>query len=533
MVRCVAYRPGGIRRRVVSLSLLAAVSTVLVTGCGGSSSSSTARDLAYVPGQYLSFDTFQHRCEAPRIGSNPNTGEPYPDQPGSTLAENHFLRAWMNDRYLFYNQIPDLNPNDHDSPTQYFMAMRPDFDEFYFHMPTAQWQQQSQAGASVGYGIRWLIDFPQVFIAYVEPGSPGDIDRGWGRLQRGDEVLAINGVSLSGSVTSAQANMINRALSGEANTAFDFNFATSAGGNQTVTLTAETVTSSPVLVDTVLDVGDVQVGYILFNSHIAPAEAALFNAISDLQQAGVDELVLDLRYNGGGSLAIASQLAYMIAGPDATNNRAFESLQFNDKHTTINPFTDAPNRPISFIDETLGLGAMSSGQSLPSLDLPRVFVLSGASTCSASESIINALTGIDIDVLLFGAGTCGKPFGFYPTSNCGTTYFATHFRTVNDQGFGGYDDGFIPEDAHGIPGVPLPGCSAADDLSRPLGNPAEGRLAVALNYMQTDSCHDAQIDMLSHAEGVTGIGRMVQSEDAFAPAPRWLQERILFPDERL
>src|SRR5690606_28616216 len=133
---------------------------------------------------------------------------------------------------------------------------------------------------------------------------------------------------------------------------------------------------------------------------------------------------LDLRYNGGGYLYIASQLGYMIAGSQS-NGAVFDNIEFNDKHTTHDPVTEAPLQPEPFYTTTL------QGNALPSLNLNRVFVLAGGCTCSASEAIINALGGIDVEVILIGAATCGKPYGAYMIHNCGTSYYTTQFRGSN------------------------------------------------------------------------------------------------------
>jgi carboxyl-terminal processing protease len=81
-----------------------------------------------------------------------------------------------------------------------------------------------------------------------------------------------------------------------------------------------------------------------------------------------------------------------------------------------------------------------------------------------------------VQVNLIGNTTCGKPYGFIPQDNCGTTYFAIQFKGVNNQGAGDYADGIAPT------------CVVADDFSRPLGDPAEGRLAAALSYRVTGIC---------------------------------------------
>jgi len=103
-------------------------------------------------------------------------------------------------------------------------------------------------------------------------------------------------------------------------------------------------------------------------------------------------------------------------------------------------------------------------------------VLTGAGTCSASESIINGLRGAGVTVNQIGTTTCGKPYGFYPQDNCGTTYFAIQFQGVNQLGFGDYADGFAPT------------CTVADDFNHALGDPAEARLAMALGHRASGSC---------------------------------------------
>jgi len=128
---------------------------------------------------------------------------------------------------------------------------------------------------------------------------------------------------------------------------------------------------------------------------------------------------------------------------------------------------------------------VTSGQALPYLGLSRVFVLTSGNTCSASEAVINGLRGVDVQVIQVGSTTCGKPYGFYPEDNCGTTYFSIQFQGVNQKAFGDYADGFVPAGA-GATG--LPGCAMADDLNHALGDPQEARLAAALQYRSNQTC---------------------------------------------
>jgi hypothetical protein len=268
------------------------------------------------------------------------------------------------------------------------------------------------------------------------------------------------------------------------------------------------------------------VGYLLFNDHIATAEEGLIDAVEFLAGENIDELVLDIRYNGGGYLAIASQIAYMIAGDARTAGRTFEEMEFSDKHPATNPVTGAPLEPFPFLDTTVGLSSLPSGQSLPSLDLSRVIVLTGPNTCSASEAIMNSLRGVDVEVIQIGSTTCGKPYGFYPTDNCGTTYFTIQFRGVNDKGFGDYTDGFSPENTAGAAGEPVPGCPVGDDFEHALGDPLEARFESALIWLETGDC---PVPTGNSTSGLAKASAPLSATDGIMPRSPWRENRILQP----
>jgi hypothetical protein len=254
-------------------------------------------------------------------------------------------------------------------------------------------------------------------------------------------------------------------------------------------MVSQQITRAMVQNTDVIDTPTGRVGYMTFNFFRAPAEQELIDAINTLNAGeGVDDLVLDIRYNGGGFLDIASQLAYMIAGPTLTAGRTFEVVQFNDKFPTTNPVTGQPITPVPFYDETRGF-SVAAGQALPTLNLNRVFVLTGPGSCSASEAVINGLRGVGVQVIQIGSTTCGKPYGFYAQENCGTTYFSIQFRGVNDANFGDYTDGFAPS-AVDDGEAQVIGCPVADDYSEQLGNPAENRLEVALAFQAGQGCID-------------------------------------------
>ena len=105
--------------------------------------------------------------------------------------------------------------------------------------------------------------------------------------------------------------------------------------------------------------------------------------------------------------------------------------------------------------------------------------------------MINGLRGIDVNVVLIGSQTCGKPYGFTPTPNCGAVYYTVQFKSANAKEFGDYADGFLPvenENSEAGLSARVPGCTVADDFSKQLGDKQEGMLAAALTHIETGTC---------------------------------------------
>ena len=469
-------------------------------------------------------DVFPPAREFAALCANPRTGG-FPDRPGTFVDENNWLRSWSNDLYLWYDEVVDVDPVLHPTP-RYFDLMKTfavtpsgaDRDQFHFTYPTDRWLQLSQSGVSAGYGAAFAILAPRpprdARVAYIEPDSPASR----ANLRRGARILTVDGADVAyGSAAVLNAGLFP-ADTGEAH---EFEIQDpGASQPRKVTLASAVITSDPVQNDMTIETSSGTVGYMLFNDHIATAERELVNAMTEFERAGIDDLVLDLRYNGGGYLAIASQMAYMIAGPSA-RGQTFEELQFNDKHRTINPVTGRTLSPTPFYDTTLDF-SVASGDPLPSLNLTRVFALTGGGTCSASEAIINGLRGIDLELIQIGRTTCGKPYGFYPADNCGTTYFSIQFQGVNAKGFGDYPDGFSPQNTDGVEGVSVPGCVVGDDFEHALGDIDEARLKAALRYRTDPTC--ATPAALRSSAPVPGL-RASPTADAVVPKSIWQRNR--------
>jgi hypothetical protein len=411
-----------------------------------------------------------------------------PTTSGSLANEKAWLRRYMDAAYLWTAQIPSVNAgaapysDTGDVPgslDRYFEALKTPaltasgkrLDQFSFTYPTKAWNALFQSGEEAGYGALWAIgsDTPprSIRIVRVESGSPAAL----AGLRRGDTLVSVDGVSadtLDGAGIDTLNSGLYPAAVGESH-----RFVVSRGAATVdVTLRSAVITQNPVPLTTVLQQGSHRVGYLVFNDHIAPAETALIAAVRQLQAAGVDQLVLDLRYNGGGYLYIASELAYMIAGGPRTQGQVFEALRYNSRRAAENsstPFFDTACVPDAQFNCT-------DTQALPTLALSKLTVLTSGNTCSASEAIVNGLRGVDVEVTLIGDTTCGKPYGFTGQDNCGISYFPIEFQGVNAKGFGDYADGFSAT------------CAVADDLEHALGDPAEGQLAAALTQLATGSC---------------------------------------------
>lgn len=484
---------------------------VFLTACGGGSSSSTPAPVAVTPPAsgpsdpvftkdvFENEDKFKDRCENPRSGNSPVTGNAYPDIAGSTVEEKFWLRSWNNNTYLWYDEVEDIDPYEDSTRLEYFdklktFAVTPsgkDKDEFHFYQDTADFEQRRSGGATVSYGARYRFFSTtpprKLVIAYTEPGSIAATSEG-NQLFRGTEILEVDGVDL---VNGSDVDTLNAGLfpseDGETHTFKVLD--AGATETRTITLAAEGVTTKPVNTTKVItaDNGD-KVGYVHMTT-FSPftTEEAIITAMTEMQDAGINDLVLDLRYNGGGLLDIAGQTAYMIAGANQTTDKVFDKIVFNDKHPTINPVTGETLTPIPFHRNSLGF-SVDAGQALPSVNLGRVFILSTDNTCSASESVINGLRGIDVEVILIGGRTCGKPYGFYSTDNCGVTYSTIQLSAANDKDFGEYADGFLPDNSSEAFGVKIKGCELGDDFTKPLGDETETLLSAALFYQQNGSC---------------------------------------------
>jgi carboxyl-terminal processing protease len=418
-------------------------------------------------------------------------------------AQKTFVKARFDNDYLWYNEVPTVDANAANftiplstvnarqvpqSLDNYFQALKSPVitstgtprDHFSFTYNTAAWKALSQSGISAGYG--WEISITANpgqppsrtgTVAFTDPNTPAATNS----VARGAKILFVDGVNFEKDFTAAGVATLNAGLF-PTNTTQQHSFVIQDVGStaqRTVSMTPQNVTSVPVQNVKTFPTATGNVGYMLFNDHIITSEQLLINAVSQLKASNITDLVLDLRYNGGGYIFIADELAYMIAG-DKTAGKWFSKTQFNNKRTADNAKPPSPFYTQSCLPDANFNCTNTTPNNLPTLNLSRVYVITSGGTCSASELIINSLKGIDVQVYTFGKTTCGKPYGFAEKANCGSSYFPIEFQSVNFKNFGDYADGFAPT------------CDAGDDFSKQLGDPTENRIASALGYRNTGSC---------------------------------------------
>ncbi len=266
-------------------SLLAGA--LAVAGCGGGGGSDSPAPEVIGPTAQTA-----NRC---------SPGNPYAPAntlTGSLAVEKQWIRSYFNEAYLWYNEVPRVDPalpafntpSTYESLDNYFSALVvTSKDRFSFTYPTADWNALSQSGVSPGNGIEFVSDSRvpprNIRIAYVEPGS-GAAAAG---LQRGDVLFSVNGVSAD-DATQMGVSILNAAAFPQPSAIGNINSWTFTRGGAflpTVSLAVADVTKQPVLTTSVINTATGRVGYLVFNDHLATAEQQLIDAVNSFKAQGI------------------------------------------------------------------------------------------------------------------------------------------------------------------------------------------------------------------------------------------------------
>jgi len=377
-----------------------------------------------------------------------------------------WLSSYFDSDYFWYALSPRPNPQSPATVAEHFDALLYTGGDARF--PRDRWSQYESTesfnrfygeGRTLGYGLSVagleVVGQPAMplLVRGVDPSSPAAT----AGLVRGDRILSLNGRSAADLIA-----------------ADDFDALTPDRAGQTLSVQWRTVDGterSAVLVAAIHDVAPVRgarvlatpsgslLGYVEVRNMVSQAAPAIETAFAQFRASGVRDVVLDLRYNGGGLVSSGATLASYIGGTRVAG-QTYATLLYNDKRAASNEsFRFATPAPAS------------------AANLGRVFVLIGRRTCSASEQVINGLRGAGIEVVAIGEGSCGKPVGSLPRADsCGTTYSIVNFESVNQANQGRYFDGFQPT------------CGIAEDFTQPQGSASDPLLVAARVMADGGAC---------------------------------------------
>jgi len=475
----------------------------------------------------LSFLLFLNACK--KKDSTPVT----PTPPPTTATEKDLLAdsvyLYSKEVYLWHSVLPSyeaFNPRQYEvadelTSAQNVMSAITDLEPLdrYSFVLTQEESNGLQDGSQQDYGFfvkaaaldrAEPVDSIYWFITYVYNNSPA----GKAGVQRGWYINKINGTTLG--YNQASLNILNDVLSGTGGSAA-FEFVTPGGNTVTANLSQLTYTANSVLYDTVYksNNSNKKIGYFVFNQFFGqPSRDELANVFSYFQQKGINELIVDLRNNRGGSTETQDTLANLIA-PLAANSKTMYQYVFNDS-LQAGKFPLLKRKPgfgnVPFAPQYNTVTYEKAGN----LNLSRVVFIVTGSTASASELLINNLRPY-MDVKLVGDTTYGKPVGFFPIDIFNYSIYPISFKTVNSVGTADYYTGFAPDKL------------AADGVNRNWGDVQEPSLATALNYIVTGSF--GRMSTYSDAQN----RQLLQEQKQFAPLSKKLAEKKftgMFPENK-
>lgn len=413
-------------------------------------------------------------------GGNGSGGNAFfgPDTNGTTEAQQ--LKELM-DRYYYWNdRMPAVDLSSLGTAEAALEALRyRPIDRYSFIEDAQRFNQLYGEGRSVGIGISYRIDGETVRVRMVQPASPA----GAAGLARGDTIVSINGQP---SAQLARENRVSEAFGAPESGVVVRLGVERSGSASELTITKAVYDVSTVLDSRVFDAGarndgtPWRIGYINLGSFIGTTNAQWDERLAPILASGVRELIVDLRENGGGLLSSAAHVASTIAPLDASG-QTFAQLRYNDSQRALDQRIVFPS-------------------TLQRTAFDRVVFLTSPQTCSASESVVNALRPFR-PAPTIGETTCGKPVGFNPQPIASKIANFVTFASTNRDGVGDYFDGLAPTCVTGI------------DPLLPLGDVNDPRIAAAIGWLTTGACPAAPSASIEKSTTTTRAGAGAAPDD--------------------
>jgi carboxyl-terminal processing protease len=369
----------------------------------------------------------------------------------SVPEQNRYVHELLQDVYLWYQDVlPQIDYTSFSSPRQTLDFLRADQDRFSSITSAATFDNLFNEGQYLGYGFSVITEADgSALLRFVYDDSPA----GREGLQRGDEILSVNNQSAQQiSLAFAWSSIFGPDQKGYPVTML---VRKKDGSVIDVQMQKTQVNINTVLHSSIIQNGTENIGYLVFNSFLATSSAELENAFATLKASAVSQLILDMRYNGGGSVPVANTLASYLHA-NSSSDQLFARLQHNDKHRS---------RDSAYFFRSL----------VNQLDLQQLVVVTTEATCSASEMIINGMKPY-LDVVTVGSSTCGKPVGMNGYLFCDQLALPVSFAVFNSNNEGDYFNGIAAN------------CPAQDDVNTAFGDEQEAMLSAALYLSRNNSC---------------------------------------------
>ena len=387
-------------------------------------------------------------------------------QVGADIRDSVYIYA--KELYLWTDNLPDIfsfKPKNYSSPEDVIAVVRTfspiqdgkNVDRFSFVQKKIDWDNVSAGNRSdYGAGYRFLSpdDLRVSFVFSNSAAGKQGIQRGW-------RLLKVNNIIPDTSSSTVQ--QLNEALFNS--NSVTINFRKNDNNEETINLSPESYTANFIMDRRVIDVGGKKIAYLVFHSFLGAnngkdTQDALTDAFDFFASQGADELVVDLRYNGGGFVSLAQHLCNLIA-PASAKAKVMITERWNERYKTLNETINFDNSPAK-------------------LNLNRVVFITTSATASASELVINSMRPY-LDVRIIGGASAGKPVGFpvlpiimdrtRPTANYVVAPVA--FQSFNANDFGDYFGGLTPDKIQ------------IDDVSRNFGDTQEACLQDAITFLTT------------------------------------------------